>query len=69
MAEKCTFKQFQAQYPDNDACLRSIFNRKYDEIDFCPSCGIISKMVKIEGRRAYACQAGMPCLFLRWNRV
>ncbi len=64
MAEKYTFKQFQAQYPDDDACLRSIFNRKYGETKYCPSCGVESKLVKIEGRRAYACQEGYhiyPC--------
>ena len=64
MAEKYTFKQFQAQYPDDDACLRSIFNRKFGETKYCPSCGVESKLTKIEGRRAYACQEGChiyPC--------
>lgn len=64
MAEKFTFKQFQAQYPSDDACLRAIFDRKYGEITACPSCGIVSKMTKIEGRRAYACKEGChiyPC--------
>lgn len=62
--EKFTFKQFQAKYPDDDACLRAIFNRKYGEITACPSCGVVSKMTKIKGRRAYACQEGChiyPC--------
>ena len=62
--EKYTFKQFQAQYPDDDACLRSIFNRKFGETKHCPSCGVESKLVKIESRRAYACQEGChiyPC--------
>ena len=65
MAEKFTFKQFQTQYADDDACLQAIFNRKYGEIDCCPSCGVVSKMTKIEGRRAYACQEGChvyPCV-------
>lgn len=64
MAEKYTFKQFQAQYPTDDACLLAIFKRKYGEIDCCPSCGVVSKMAKFEGRRAYACQEGChvyPC--------
>ena len=62
--EKYTFKQFQTQHPDDDACLLSIFNRKYGEIDCCPSCGVVSQMTKIESRRAYACQEGChvyPC--------
>ncbi len=64
MAEKFTFKQFQSQYPDDDACLRAIFNRKFGETKHCPSCGVESKLVKIEGRRAFACQEGChiyPC--------
>lgn len=62
--EKYTFKQFQAQYPDDDACLRAIFTRKFGETKHCPSCGVESKLVKIEGRRAFACQEGChiyPC--------
>lgn len=64
MAEKFTFKQFQAHYADDDACLRAIFNRKFGETKHCPSCGVESKLVKIEGRRAYACKEGChvyPC--------
>lgn len=64
MAEKYTFKQFQAQYPDDDACLRSIFDRKFGDTQHCPACGAESKLTKIEGRRAYACQEGChiyPC--------
>ena len=30
--EKYTFKHFQAQYPDDDACLRSIFQIRRDKI-------------------------------------
>lgn len=64
MAEKFTFKQFQSQYPDDDACLLAIFRRKFGETKHCPSCGVESKLTKIEGRRAYACQEGChiyPC--------
>jgi transposase len=64
MAEKFTFKQFQSQYPDDDACLQAILFRKYGETKHCPSCGIESNLTKIEGRRAYACTEGChiyPC--------
>lgn len=54
---KYTFKQFQAQYPDDDACLNAIMLRKYGEHPTCPGCGIVdAKFFKITGRRAYACQ-------------
>ena len=62
--EKYTFKQFQAQYPTDDACLMAIFKRKHGETKHCPACGVESKLTKIEGRRAYACQEGChvyPC--------
>lgn len=54
---KYTFKQFQAQYPNDDACLNAIMLRKYGEHPTCPGCGIVdAKFFKITGRRAYACQ-------------
>jgi transposase-like protein len=64
MAAKFTFKQFQAQYPDDDACLDSILQRRYQNIDACPHCGVVGKLTRITGRRAYACKAGChiyPC--------
>jgi len=57
MASKFTFKQFQALYPDDDACLQAVFDRKRGAADACPSCGVAgAKFHKITGRRAYACQ-------------
>jgi hypothetical protein len=64
MAAKYTFKQFQAQYPDDDACLDAILQRRYENIDCCPNCGVVSKLARIQGRRSYACSAGChiyPC--------
>jgi transposase len=61
---KFTFQQFKTQYPDDDACLQAIFDRRYPRQDACPQCGIIGKLTKIEGRRAYACKEGChtyPC--------
>lgn len=57
MAAKFTFKQFQTHYPDDDACLQAIFDRKSDEYKTCKKCGVVeAKWHKIEGRRGYACQ-------------
>lgn len=54
---KYTFKQFQSEYPNDDACLDAIMLRKYGEHPTCPGCGIVSaKFHRITGRRAYACQ-------------
>jgi transposase len=58
MASKFTFKQFQALYPDDDACLLAVFKRKYGNSVTCPGCGEMgAKFHKITGRRAYACQS------------
>src|SRR2546422_491421 len=64
MAEKFTRKQFQAQYPDDAACLQAILERRYGKAEACPGCGVIGKLTRIEGRRAYACKEGChtyPC--------
>jgi len=66
MAAKYTFKQFQAQYPDDDACLLAIFKRAYGDAPTCHGCGVIGTTFhKIAKRRAFACaQCGhhvYPC--------
>ncbi len=54
---KYTFKQFQAEYPDDAACLRKIMEMRYGGTDFiCPACGVDSKFHRIKKRRAFACQ-------------
>ena len=62
--QKYTFKQFQSEYPDDDACLLAILKRRYGDIDCCPKCGIVGNLSRIQGRRAFACQEGChiyPC--------
>lgn len=64
MADKFTFQQYKAQYPDDNACLAAILERRYGKADACPNCGIVGKLTKIEGRRAFACKEGChiyPC--------
>jgi transposase-like protein len=64
MADKYTRKQFQAQYPDDSACLQAILQRRYGKAETCPNCGVVGKLTRIEGRRAFACKEGChiyPC--------
>ena len=64
MAAKYTFQQFKGQYPDDDACLNAILERRYGKADACPQCGVIGKLTRIAGRRAFACKEGChtyPC--------
>jgi transposase len=63
-AKKFTFAQFKAEYRDDDACLLAILKRRYGDAEACPNCGIIGKLTRIEGRRAFACKEGChiyPC--------
>jgi transposase len=54
---KYTFKQFQAEYPDDGACLDKIMATQYGGTHIpCPSCGADSTFTRITKRRAYACQ-------------
>ncbi len=64
MAEKYTRKQFQAQYPDDSACLQAVLQRRYGKAEACPHCGVVGKLTRIESRRAFACKEGChiyPC--------
>jgi len=64
MAAKFTFRQFQAKYPDDDSCLQAVLDLRYPGRDSCPQCGVIGKLTRIEGRRAFACKEGChiyPC--------
>jgi len=64
MTEKFTFKDFQTQYPDDEACLHAILLRRHGKDDVCPHCGVVGKLTRITGRRAYACKEGChiyPC--------
>ena len=62
--KKFTFAQFKAEYPNDDACLLAILKRRYETIEACPNCGVVGKLTRIEGRRAFACKEGChiyPC--------
>ena len=52
-----TFKQFQSEYPDDDACLAKVMQMRYGGTTFeCPACKRESRFHRIKKRRGYACQ-------------
>jgi predicted RNA-binding Zn-ribbon protein involved in translation (DUF1610 family)/transposase-like protein len=54
---KYTFKQFQAEYPDDSTCLDAIMKVQYGGTHFlCPGCGCEANFYQMSKRRAYACQ-------------
>ena len=56
MPKTYTFRQFQTDYPDSDACLTKIMALRYGDNPFCSECKRDTKYHRIAKRRAYACQ-------------
>lgn len=53
-AMRYTFKQFQEEYPDDEACLRAVLENRYG--DTCPRCGVVGvKWHPITGRKGFVC--------------
>jgi transposase len=54
---KYTFKQFQAEYPNDAACLTRIMEIQYGgEETHCQVCDMRTRFHPMAKRRAYACQ-------------
>ena len=54
---KYTFKEFQAEYPDDAACLAKLMEINFGGTRiFCPACGVEATFHPMTKRRAYACQ-------------
>jgi transposase len=51
-----TRNQFEAEYPDDDACLESVFQNRFGDLKYCPKCGAETKFYRIKKRQAYACE-------------
>lgn len=52
---KLSLKTFLRKYPNNDACLDEIFNKRYPEGVDCIKCKKVTKYYKIANRTAYSC--------------
>jgi transposase-like protein len=51
-----TIQQFNAQFPDDNACLESIKEQRFpDGVTFCEKCQTKRKHYRVTGRTAYAC--------------
>ncbi len=49
-----TFKDFKAEYPDDQACLLSVLENRHG--DTCPRCGVVGvKFHPITGRKGFVC--------------
>lgn len=53
---KYTMKDFNAQFPNDDACLEFLFQKRYPNGVFCPKCQKVTKFYRIQNRKVYNCE-------------
>lgn len=53
---KYTIKQFQAEFPDDAACLEWLKNYRYPNGIFCKNCGEVTEHHMMTTRKSYSCQ-------------
>jgi transposase len=52
-----TFKQFQAEYPNDERCLEKLMEMNHGGTNIdCPGCGVRAAFHLMRKRKAYACQ-------------
>ncbi len=54
--KRYTIKEFNAQFPDDDACLEFIKNARWPDGITCSKCERITKHFRIAGRKVYSCE-------------
>lgn len=50
-----TLKQFQARFPDDDACLDHLMETRYGKRHECSKCGKMANFHRVKSRRCYEC--------------
>jgi transposase len=50
-----TLATMQKEFPDDDACLDVIFQKRYGHLEFCPYCAVQTKFYRIRTRKYYKC--------------
>lgn len=55
-ANKYTIKDFNQQFPTDDACLDFLFKARYPQGVNCPNCQKVTKYYRIKDRTAYCCE-------------
>lgn len=54
--KKYTIKSFDAQFPDDDACLEWLKQNRWPNGITCETCQRVTKYYRVTGRPAYACE-------------
>lgn len=50
-----TKKQFEADYPNDDACLEAVFQNRFGDLKYCPRCAAETKFYRVKKRQCYSC--------------
>jgi transposase len=50
-----TFQGFKAEYPDDNACLESVFQNRFWDLMYCPKGAAETKFYRVKKRQCYAC--------------
>jgi transposase-like protein len=53
---KYTLDNLSKEFPDDDACLEFIFQKRYGQLEFCPKCAAQTKFYKLKNRKIYKCK-------------
>lgn len=56
MAKTPTYKQFLAEFPDDDACLEHLMRTRYGDRHECQGCGKSAHYYRTRGRQSYTCE-------------
>ncbi|MCX6727240.1 MAG: IS1595 family transposase [Candidatus Saccharibacteria bacterium] len=50
-----TIDTFHQEFPNDDACLEYMFQKRYGHLEYCPKCAVQTKFYRIKARKYYKC--------------
>lgn len=56
MPKTMTVEEFSALFPDEDACLDHLFQRRFGHVTHCPKCAKETKFYRLPKEPAYSCK-------------
>jgi transposase len=51
-----TISQFNKEFPDDEACLERMFQKRFGDLKYCPKCAFETSFYKISDRKCYSCK-------------
>jgi transposase len=53
--DSMTLREFLAQFPDDESCLKHVFDCRFGQGHTCPKCGKKAKWYRLQAERAFCC--------------